>query len=190
MDELDSLLPAIAAGDPDAFGRWVAGVEPLLRARLRPLATRLDAESLLQEVLLRVWSTAPRCRDDGRPHPLLRWALRIQHNLAIDELRKARLQATDPDVLEAELAAQAPSEPMPSDPLLRQLAQACAEKLPPQARAAFLARLQAEGDTPDRELAAQLHMTANTFLQNVTRGRRQLADCLRKQGAELPGGAR
>src|SRR5689334_20045252 len=107
MTDLDHELPGIAAGDPDAFARWVAGAEPLLRARLRPLAARLDAESLLQEVLLRVWTTAARCHPDGRPHALLRWALRIQHNLGIDELRKARLDATDADALERHLAAAA-----------------------------------------------------------------------------------
>jgi RNA polymerase sigma-70 factor (ECF subfamily) len=52
--DLDRHLPAIAAGDPDAFAPWVAGAEPALRDSLRPFAARVDTEAVLQEALLRV----------------------------------------------------------------------------------------------------------------------------------------
>jgi RNA polymerase sigma-70 factor (ECF subfamily) len=190
MNDLDRELAGIAAGDPESFGRWVAGAEPLLRARLRPLSTRIDAESVLQEVLTRVWTTANRCKRDGRPHALVRYAIRIQHNLAIDELRKARLEATDVDTLERYLMAEEPSEPGYSDPLMRRLVKGCLELLPPKAQAVVRARWESSGLASDSELAAQLNMKLNTFLQNVTRARKLLADCLRSQGADVPGGPR
>ena len=111
MVDLDHELVAIGAGDPDAFARWVAGAEASLRGTLRPLAARVDGEALLQEALLRVWQVAPRCLPDGRPNALLRLGARIARNLAIDELRRARVDPTEGAALERALADAAPAEP-------------------------------------------------------------------------------
>lgn len=90
MLDLDDHLALLASGDADAFGRWLAGAEPRLRGSLRSYAARLDTEALVQEVLLRVWQVAPRHLPDGRPNSLLRLAIRIARNLAIDEIRRVR----------------------------------------------------------------------------------------------------
>ena len=47
MPDLDHLLPRIAAGDPDAFGQWVAGVEVRLRLSLSSFAAELDLEPVV-----------------------------------------------------------------------------------------------------------------------------------------------
>ena len=93
MSQLDQHLPAIVAGDADAFGRWVAGAEARLRFSLTHLAARLDVEALVQETLLRVWQTASRIevRPEGGGESSLRYAIRVARNLAISELRRARL---------------------------------------------------------------------------------------------------
>ena len=183
--DLDHELDGIVAGDPDAFGRWVAGAEAPLRASLRPLAARVDGEAVLQEALLRVWQVAPRCRRDERPNALLRLGLRIARNLAIDELRRARGSASDEAELEAAWARAALPEPRTPDPLLRRAIDECRRKLPDKPAAALEARLESAGGEPDPLLAARLHMKLNTFLQNVTRAKKLLAACLRAHGVEL-----
>jgi RNA polymerase sigma-70 factor (ECF subfamily) len=188
MPDLDPHLPQIAAGDADAFGRWLALAEPQLRAGLRAFAAQVDTEAVLQEALLRVWQVAPRVKPDGRPNALLRLAVRVARNLAVDEARRAGFRAPLGDEgLAAQLdALAAGAEPEPPDPLLRRLIARCREKLAAKPRAALDARLHASGAEPDATLAAALGMRLNTFLQNVGRARKALAECLRRGGAALP----
>ena len=56
--DLDIHLTAIAAGDATAFAAWLAGAELPLRRRLRPFASSVDTEAVLQEALLRVWQSS------------------------------------------------------------------------------------------------------------------------------------
>jgi RNA polymerase sigma-70 factor (ECF subfamily) len=182
--DLDVHLGAIVDGDADAFGGWLAGAEPIVRDSLRPLAAVVDAEAVLQEALLRVWQVAPRLVPDGRPNALLRLAIRIARNLAVSELRRTRAAATDPGDLEQVLAAAAAPVAAP-DPLLREAIAACRDKLPGKPREALDARLADAGARDDDELAASLGMRLNTFLQNITRARRLLADCLRRRGVAI-----
>ena len=89
MADLDRYLPAIAAGDPDAFGHWVAGAEPRVRLSLSSFATRVDTEAVVQETLLRVWQVAPRFRPDGRPDGLVRLAVRIAGRFPLEAAAEA-----------------------------------------------------------------------------------------------------
>jgi RNA polymerase sigma-70 factor (ECF subfamily) len=175
--DLDLHLPAIAAGEKRAFGRWLAAAEPGLRAGLRPFAAKVDVESILQEALLRTWQVAPRVEPDGKPNALLRLAHRIARNLAISHLRGTRLEGLDGG------EAEQPVEPREPDPLLAKLVRRCLEALPPRPRAAFQARLEARGGAEDGTLAERLRMTLNTFLQNVTRARKLMEECLHAKGA-------
>ncbi len=180
--DTDRELEAIAAGDADAFARWLARTEQPLRRSLRGFAVVVDTEAVLQEALLRVWQVAPQCTPDGHPHGLLRLGLRIARNLAISAARRHRLAPVpvgddlpDPAV---------DGEPPPDDAVRRAIA-LCRDKLPAQPKAAIAARLDDAGLHPDRDLAAALGMRLNTFLQNVTRARALLAECLRRAGIEL-----
>jgi DNA-directed RNA polymerase specialized sigma24 family protein len=179
MNDLDLHHAEISAGDPDAFGRWVAGAESAVRASLKSFATRVDVESVLQESLLRLWQIAPRFESDGKPNGLLRLCIRIARNLALDELRRvARLQPGDETFAD-------PVDPVVPDPLLQRWIEECRQKLPAKPAAALAARLENAGADPDEILAARLGMKPNTFLQNFTRARKLLADCLRAHGVEL-----
>lgn len=188
MADLDQHLPAIAAGDPLAFGRWVVGAEQRLRRSLDSFATRVDTEAVLQETLLRVWQVAPRVQPDGQPDALLRLAVRIARNRAIDELRRARVDPVEIDALERAAALHAERPALP-DPLLRQLIARCRALLPERPARALAQRLLAGGNRPDAELAEELGMKLNTFLQNVRRARLSLAECLERQGVRLGGPA-
>lgn len=182
------LLPAIGAGDTLAFARWLGGSEARLRDSLRSFAARVDVEAVLQESLLRVWQIAPRVVADGRPDPLLRLAIRIARNLAVSELRRSRSEPMDIEAIErlADAANDAAARPdRGADPLLRRAIEECRRKLPRKPAEALQARLESGGAEPDDRLAERLRMRRNTFLQNVTRARRLLAECLRRRGIDL-----
>ena len=186
MPDLDTELAAIAAGDPDAFARWVAGVDHELRKSLRGVAALVDTEAILQEALLRVWQVAPRFKPDGRPNGLLRLAVTIARNLVTSELRRTRPGLADPAELEralmAELRTESASGP---DPFLRQAIEECRGKLPGKPAQALLQRLLNGGAEPDEVLAQRLGMKLNTFLQNFTRARKLLAECLKGKRVNL-----
>lgn len=179
MNELERHeLAMIASGDADAFATWMAGAEPALRAGLRRFAAQVDAEAVLQEALLRVWQVAPRFTPDGRPDGLLRLGHRIARNLAISEIRKHGGRTP-------EAAPEVGVTPRTPDPLLRGVIEGCREKLPDKPAQALEARLRSSGAEPDAVLAEQLGMKKNTFLQNFTRARALLAECLEKHGVDL-----
>lgn len=186
MIDTDAHLPGIVSGDPEAFARWMSAAEPEVRVSLRRFAAAVDAEAVVQETLLRVWQVAPRFRADGRPNGLLRLAVRIAHNLAVSETRKRRDLALGDDGLEACLDRLASGHTVtPGDPHLRRAINDCKEKLPTQPGKALNARLSSEGALPDAELAQALGMKLNTFLQNFSRARKLLAECLRKAGVDI-----
>ena len=180
--DLDVHLPSIAAGDDRAFAALLAGAEEPVRRSLRSFAALVDTEAVLQEALLRVWQVAPRVERDGRPNALLRLALRIARNAAVDEVRRARVAPTEPEALERALHAvdAGDVEGALPDPLLRRAIERCREGLPPAPRRAFEAR--ATGGRADRDLAEAEGMQLNTFLKNVGRARTLLIECLGKAG--------
>src|SRR5437764_954205 len=147
MDADDLLLRVIAAGDPHAFGQWIARVERPLRQSLRSFSARVDVEAVVQETFLRTWQIAPRIEADGKPNALFRVALRIARNLAIDEVRRARTQSMGDDDMDSSLAfATAAQE---TDPMLRKVIGDCREKLPAQPARALDARIHSSGAEPD-----------------------------------------
>lgn len=183
MEDLDCYLAEIASGDADAFGRWMAAVEPSLRASLLRFAAWVDVEAVLQEAFLRVWQVAPRLRPDGRPNSLLRFAQRVARNLAIDWSRRYRPELRS---LELELEEQSSAHvASPPDPLLRKVLLECNQHLPPKPSLALQMRLRLGAQEPDGKLARKLRMTTNTFLQNVTRARKLLLECLKKHGVDF-----
>ena len=183
MNDLDTHLEAIAAGDPSAFAAWVAGAEHSIRASLRGFARTVDIEVVVQETLLRAWQVAPRVQPDGRGNSLLRLSLRTARNLAIDEVRRAG--KPPPVTVDTDRSSELAAHPIEPDPMLRQAIGLCREKLPAQPARALDARIGSGGTAPDETLATELGMRLNTFLQNVTRARKLLADCLRRAGIEL-----
>jgi RNA polymerase sigma-70 factor (ECF subfamily) len=178
--DLDVYLQAIVDGDRRAFGQWLAAAEPNVRLSLRAFAAVIDVEAVLQEALLRVWQVAPRFERDGEPNGLLRLAVRIARNLAISEVRRTKATAPSDDI---EVAV----EPAAPDPMLRAAIVECRDKLPPKPRQVLDTRLASEGLRDDAGLAEQIGMRLNTFLQNFTRARQLLAECLRKRGISIEG---
>jgi RNA polymerase sigma-70 factor (ECF subfamily) len=186
MTDLDEFLPAIVGGDADAFGLWVAGAEARLRLSLKSFASYVDVEAVLQETLIRLWQVAPRITPDGRSDVLLRYGVRIARNLAITEMRrlKVHVEVIKKTASEAEEIGR-PTGRHPPDPFLRRVIAECKRLLPPKPGQAIAARLESNGRTSDESLAATLGMKLNTFLQNVIRARKLLAECLERHGVNL-----
>ena len=170
----DVYLARIVMGDTAAFASWLALCESPVRASIGSFARVVDVEVVVQEALLRVWQVAPRFVQDGAPNGLLRLAVRIARNLAVSEVRRTRATSVE----DVEIAV----EPVPPDPLLRAAIIDCRDKLPSRPRQALDARLAGGADD---ELAETLGMKLNTFLQNFTRARQLLADCLGKKGISV-----
>jgi len=143
---------------------------------------------VVQETLLRIWQIAPRFVADGRENGLLRLAIRVARNLAVSELRRYRAEPMEIDALEREAQAYDPlgaEAPRARDPLLARRIEDCLGRLPRQPGRALAARLESGGVEPDEVLAEGLRMRKNTFLQNVTRARKLIADCLARHGVDL-----
>ena len=88
----------------------------------------------------------------------------------------------DTDAAEVETAGATPFGP---DPFLRRAIAECHEKLPPTPAEVLACRLQSAGAEPDQTLAERLGMRLNTFLQNFTRARKLLAECLEKRRVDI-----
>ena len=182
--DLDRAFTAVREGDARAFAIWLGHTEMPLRASLRSFARTLDVEAVLQEGLLRMWMLAPTLDLSGR-NASLRYALRLLRNLALDEARRLRrLTPLDMEALERMPEASVLPDPGP-DPGLRRAVLSCLEQLSGRPRAALDARLADAGRSSDRALATALRMTVNTFLQNVVRARRLMAQCLERAGISL-----
>ncbi len=183
--DLDVHLTAIQRGDAEAFAAWLVAAEPSLRRGLRSFARQVDVEAILQEALLRTWQVAPRFVADGQPNGLVRLAQRIAWNLAISETRRLKTASVDPATLAAGVDAAQRVEMRLPDPILREKIEKCHEKLPPKPKQALGARLAEGAALPDATLAERLGMEKNTFLQNITRARKLLLECLEKNGVDL-----
>lgn len=186
MTEIDTLFARVRSGDRMAFASWMGRVERPIRASLLRFARAVDIEVAMQETFLRMWLLATRATQalEG-DNASLRVALAVARNVAREEVRRAKLGTVVPiEGLEdiPELAI----EPEPvADPGLARAIRDCMERIPGRPRAALLLRITEGHDRPDRELAGLLGLKLNTFLQQIVRARRSLADCLTRKGVEL-----
>jgi DNA-directed RNA polymerase specialized sigma24 family protein len=186
LAERDALFDAARAGDVEAFGAWAERVHLPLRRSLRAFARAVDVEVVVQETLLRMWQLAS---EGGRAlageDASLRFALGVARNVAREEARRARTWHLVPmDAWEATADASVNPEPV-ADHGLRRAILECIARLPAKPAAALRARLLRAGEASDHELAEALSMSRNTFLQNIVRARRHLAECLRGRGVAV-----
>ncbi len=179
MTPIDEAWKLAREGSHGGFTSWVSFCEPQLRRSLRSFARAVDVEAIVNEGLTRMWVLAPTLRLSGEDASL-KFALRLVRNLAISEARRNGRTVPIDDLGNHPEEVVAPDPP--SDPGLRRVLQRCLERLPGTARKALEARRTGR---PDRESAEKLTMRINTFLQNVTRGRRALAECLERNGVRV-----
>jgi DNA-directed RNA polymerase specialized sigma24 family protein len=170
------------SGGAEGFARWMSLVERPLRASLRRFARAVDAESVLQEALLRMWIVAQDAsREIAGENASLRFALRVARLVALEEVRRAHLaHLVALDGLEGDEPSVHPP-PVEDAGLLRAIRD-CLERLTGKPREAMLTRLRLGHASSDRDLAASVGMAVNTFLQNIVRARKSVALCLERKG--------
>src|SRR6202158_2119089 len=135
MDDSDEALMArIARGDKRAFRALASRHLPaMLGLARRILGNAADAEDVVQEAMLRVWTHAPR----WQPLALFRtWLTRVVVNLCLDRKRRAPWVALEAagEIVDPALGA---SEKAERDERERLVAAAIAA-LPPPPRAAVV----------------------------------------------------
>ncbi len=183
MTDLNTLFLAAGRGDRDAFAQWMGRVERPVRASLARYARAADVEGVLQETLMRMWIFA---RERGGElqgeNASLRFAIGMARNIARSEARRhGRLVFLPSDELPDE--GTMPEEPV--SPSLVRFIRECFETLARRPREALAARLNLGVERNDREVAAGIGMTLNTFLQNIVRARRQMRTCLAHKGVAV-----
>jgi len=183
-EELEKAFLKASFGDPDAFAEWMGMVEYPLRRSLARFARAVDVEVVVQETFMRMWLiAADRNRILEGENASLRFALKVARNVALEEMRRGRLDRFV-DLKELDQLPEGSLNPELPDPALREAIAECFDRLPRQPRKALAARIH-EGHVPDRDLAQQARMKLNTFLQNIVRARKLLADCLERRGVRL-----
>lgn len=161
-------------------------VENPIRRSLARFARAVDVEVVVQETFLRMWMVAnDRTRRLEGENASLKFALAVARNVALEELRHTRLyQFFEKDGSDS--LSELSCLPELPDPALRKAINECIDRLPSQPKTALNARIN-EGHLPDRSLAQGVRMKLNTFLQNIVRARRLVAECLEKRGVRLEG---
>ncbi len=188
MTEVDALFARVRSQDPLAFAAWAGRIERPVRASLSRFARAVDLEVVMQETLLRLWLIATRSgKELAGENASLRMALAVARNVAREEIRRTRLGSLVPlESLENEPELVAPPDPTP-DPGLARAIRDCIASIRGRSRASLELRIQQGHARPDRELAEELGLKLNTFLQHIVRARRSLADCLTGKGIDLAG---
>lgn len=85
-DESDhDLMAAVAAGDQQAFRRFVERHQNLVIGTVARMIGTADAEDIAQQVFLNVWKSAPRWRPEAK---VTTWLMTITKRLVFNETRR------------------------------------------------------------------------------------------------------
>jgi RNA polymerase sigma-70 factor (ECF subfamily) len=173
------LIKRVKKGDPLAFAEIVeAYKDKLYNVAFRMLGNRQEAEDVVQEAFLRVYSNI---RQYDANYKFSTWMYRITTNLCIDRLRKKKIN----DSLDEEYSEQdgnslynrlRSQELTPEEAMLRHETQAevqhAIEQLPPAYRAAIL--LKYLHDLSLQEISDILQIPVPTVKTRLHRGREAL----------------
>ena len=171
IDVPASLLARAQAGDRAAFEQLYRRFErPVFTLALRICGSRSEADEVLQEAMLKLWSGIGSFRGDGGS-PFWGWLRQVAVNEALQRLRRERRLAMELDGVETDDIAEdhAPPPPAAADAALLQRALG---ELPAATRS-VLWLYHAEGYTHE-EIAALMERTASFSKSQLARGTRRL----------------
>ena len=171
IDVPPSLLARARAGDRAAFEQLYRWFErPVFTLALRMCGSRSEADEILQETMLKLWSGIGGFRGDGGS-PFWGWLRQVAVNEALMRLRRDRRHAIElaDDALDAHAEDHAPPPPAAADAALLQRALA---QLPATTRS-VLWLYHAEGYTHE-EIAAAMQRTPSFSKSQLARGTRRL----------------
>ncbi len=172
------LIRAYQNGEAEAFETLVRKYErPLFTFLLRLVGNRQSAEDLFQDTFLRVLRALPKYQEDGR---FSGWLFGIANNLAVDLLRRQRVQRSyflvDDEALAAAIDYHSAADAEVESAEVMRLVEGALQQLPEKQRQVFL--LRQHGDLSFKEIAELLGEPLNTVLSHmhyaVTKLRQQL----------------
>lgn len=175
IDVPAALLARARQGDREAFEQVYRRFErPVFTLALRICGDRAEADEVLQDAMLKVWSGIDGFRGEGGS-PFWGWLRQIAVNEALMRLRRGRRLAVELDGLDADDHAEAdiPPPPAAADAALLQRA---LEQLPHATRS-VLWLYHAEGYTHE-EIAAAMQRSASFSKSQLARGTRRLRTLL------------
>ena len=171
IDVPPSLLARARAGDRAAFEQLYRWFErPVFTLALRMCGSRSEADEILQETMLKLWSGIGGFRGDGGS-PFWGWLRQVAVNEALMRLRRERRLVLELDGVDADDIAedQAPPPPAAADAALLQRALA---ELPAATRS-VLWLYHGEGYTHE-EIAAAMQRSTSFSKSQLARGTRRL----------------
>ena len=175
IDVPAALLARMRRGERDAFEqvyRWFE--RPVFTLALRLCGDSSEADDVLQETMLKVWSSIHGFRGDGGT-PFWGWLRQVAVNEALMRLRRGRRLSAELDGVDADAFAEdnGPPPPAAADAALLQRA---LEQLPHATRS-VLWLYHAEGYTHE-EIAAAMQRSASFSKSQLARGTRRLRSLL------------
>lgn len=180
----DALLARVALGDQAAF-RLLAErhVKRALAIAQRTLGNAADAEEVVQEAMLKVWTHA------GEWHPrgarFSTWLYRVVVNLALDRVRRPRAAAGGEAMDHVADPAPGPGDHAEGAEIRRAINAALGEMPERQRMAVVLCYFE---DLSCAEAARVMDVSVSTMESLLVRGRRSLRGKLTAAGLALDGG--
>lgn len=172
----ERLIGLIAQGDEDAFRQLYQNTDRTLYSFiLSILKSPQDAEEVMQETYLKIWTSAASYRPQGKP---LAWMFTIAKNLCYMKFRdqKYRSDLGLDDLSEGELGEPCRQVELVTD---RMVLFAALELLKEEERQIVL--LHATAGMKHREIAASLRMPLATVLSKYNRAMKKLEKYLREE---------
>ncbi|MGL5438015.1 MAG: RNA polymerase sigma factor [Lachnospiraceae bacterium] len=172
----EELLKRISSGDQDAFRELYQETDRTIYSFILSIVRNpQDAEEIMQETFLKVWTSASSYQSQGKP---LAWMFTIARNLCYMKFREQKRQADiGLDDLTGEEAGEVclQLENMADSMML----QSALEILKEEERQIVL--LHASAGLKHREIAANLQMPLSTVLSKYNRAMKKLEKHLREE---------
>jgi RNA polymerase sigma-70 factor (ECF subfamily) len=182
FDEDKDLLDRLGVGDETAFRLLVARhIDRAYAIALRILGNAADAEDVVQDTMLKVWTHRGRWQH-GRAK-FSTWLYRVVSNRCIDLRRKPRTENVDvvPEVADSKPDASSVIERAEMNDLL----EAAMLRLSEQQRLAVI--LSYHEDMSNGEIAGVMDTTIAAVESLLKRGRQQLRELLRRHERDIRG---
>lgn len=174
------LMSRVAKGDARAYETLVdRHIDRFLAFAQRVTGDRSEAEDILQEAYLRIWTKAQNWRPDGARFTT--WFYRIVLNLSIDHKRRKKPEAL-PDGFDAADGGNGAESQLVAAESEAAVSRAL-DTLPPRQKQAIM--LCYFEELSNLEAAEILGVRVKALESLLVRGRRQLATCLRAEKDHL-----
>jgi RNA polymerase sigma-70 factor (ECF subfamily) len=180
LDEDSGLLDRLATGDEAAFRVLVERhIDRAYAIALRIVGNAADAEDVVQDTMLKVWSNRGRWQH-GRAK-FSTWLYRVISNRCIDLRRKPRNE--DVDAVPEMADPQPDASSMIERNEVRNLLEAAMQQLPEQQRLAVI--LSYHENMSNGEIAEVMDTTIAAVESLLKRGRQQLRELLRRHQRDI-----